>query len=231
MADSSPASLRRQWQLSLALDLEHRFLSDLPAAPAKDLARLLGEELLAAADRLDVLTDARLSLFAAGQEDALGPAAVIHLHLPESRLAGLLEAARFLDHSENALTTRYYESLASAMARIADVGALGNVLRRLPPGRALLVAIDAICLDRPEFIATYVWHPEFHAEGAAALLRLASTTSQRKGSTCSTSSGPRAVPPSTSGPSTAARCCVTSRSPAEGGELDRRAPGRPGSPA
>jgi nucleoside phosphorylase/tetratricopeptide (TPR) repeat protein len=172
VAETAPASLRRLWTLSLALDLEYRFLSDLPAVPAGALAQLLGEELLAAADRLDVITDARLSLFAAGQEDALAPTAVIQLRMPESRLAGLLEAARFLDHSHNELTTPYYESLASAHARIADVYAVGEVLQRLPPGRALLAAIDAICLDRPELVATYVRHEAFHAEGALALLRL-----------------------------------------------------------
>ena len=172
VADTTPASLLRLWKLSLALDLEYRFLSDPPAAPEKALAQLLGEELLAAAERLDVITDARLSLFAAGQESALAPAAVIQLRMPESRLSELLEATRFLDHSPNELTTPYYESLASAHARIADVYALGEVLSRLPPGRALLAAIDAICLDRPELIATYVWHEAFCAEGALALLRL-----------------------------------------------------------
>ncbi len=174
LADLTPQAIRRQWELSLALRLERPYFSALPFACSSSLAVLLGAELDAAADRLDLITGARLSLFADGANEALAADMIarLRLQLPKSRLADLLEAAAFLDHTDHDLVRPYYESVASAYARIADASALGNLLLRLPPGRSLLAAIDAVCFNRPSVIATYLWERPFRAEGVFALLRL-----------------------------------------------------------
>jgi tetratricopeptide (TPR) repeat protein len=167
---ASSDALTRLWQISLALSLEYRFLPALPAAPAKALADLLGARLAAAADHLTVETDARLLRFALGRDDA--SPAVTALQLPESRLARLLEIDRFFEHARHRFSDAYYDEIASAFARIAAPFDLGNVLLKLEPGSALISALDAVCLDRPECIAAYVWHAAFCAEGAHTLLQL-----------------------------------------------------------
>ena len=166
----SPAALARVWRLSLALYQEYRFLAALPVAPAEALAKVLGEELQAAAPRLTAETDARLLRFAAGRSDAWP--AIPTLQLPASRLARLLEAERYFEHARHHVSDWYYDALASAFARIAEPWALGEVLRTLEPGSALLSALHAVCLDHPEVIADYAFYPPFHAEGAFALLQL-----------------------------------------------------------
>lgn len=171
LAAATPEAVRRAWRLALALSLQWRFLAALPASPAKDLSDLLGNELREAAGRLDVVTDAKLSLFGSGQEATLAPSLVRPLPMPESRLSDVLEAQAFLNHADHSIADGYYETVADAFARIAEIHALGEMLRLLPAGRALLAAIDAIWRNRPEDIATYVWHPAFQAEGAFALLR------------------------------------------------------------
>jgi len=167
---ASPDELHRLWQVSLALSLDYRFLPALPAAPAKALADLLGATLAAAADHLTLETDARLLRFALGRDDA--SPAVTPLQLPESRFARLLEIERFFEHARHRFSDAYYDAMASAFACIAGPIDLGNVLLKLEPGSALISALDAVCLDRPEYIATYVWHSAFCAEGAYTLLQL-----------------------------------------------------------
>jgi hypothetical protein len=112
---------------------------------------LLGSELVAASDQLDFLTGARLVQFSDGvDEPAVAKLlALTRVHMPESRLATLLAAASFFDRAHRPLVEPYYETLISAFVRTANVSAIGNLLLQLPPGRALLAAIDAICLDRP----------------------------------------------------------------------------------
>jgi nucleoside phosphorylase/tetratricopeptide (TPR) repeat protein len=168
-ADTTEA-LARTWEVSLALDLEYRFLPALPAAPAKALATLLGEKLLGAAPRLAVDTDLRLLRFAFGRAD--GSPVIPSLQLPASRLARLLDVDRFFDHAHHQFSDWYYDEVASAFARTADDLALVTVLRELAPGSALIAALDAVRLDRPEFIAAYTGHPSFHSEGAFALIQL-----------------------------------------------------------
>jgi adenosylhomocysteine nucleosidase len=167
---ASPDELARLWKLSLALNIEYRFLPALPAAPAKALADLLGKELEAAADGLTLEKDIRLLRFAVGQADA--PTALPPLQLPASRFAGLLAVEDFFEHARHRYSDWYYDSVARALARVADAFALGNVLLKLEPGSALIAALDAVWLDHPEFIATYAWHPAFQAEGAFTLLQL-----------------------------------------------------------
>ena len=169
---TTPSALGRLWKLSLALSLDYRFLLALPPAPAKALADLLRDELLAAAGKLTVETDARLALSAAGGDEALAAAAIPSLRMPASRLGDLLEAERLFDGYRHGLAIPYYDTLAAAYARIADVFDLGNLLLKLDPGSAVLAALEVVWRDRPEFIASYVWHPELHAEGAFALLQL-----------------------------------------------------------
>jgi adenosylhomocysteine nucleosidase len=164
------AALIRLWKLALALDLEHRFLPVLPVTPAKALAAALGEVLQVAAARLTVASDTRLLQFAFERRDGL--AAIPSLRLPASRLAGLLEVDCFFDRAHHRFSNWYYDAVASAFARIADEFVLGDVLRELEPGSALIAALDALRLDRPELIASYTWHPSFHAEGAFTLIRL-----------------------------------------------------------
>ncbi len=167
---ASPADLSRLWKISLALDVEYRFLPALPMGVAEALAKLLGAELEAAAEHLTLERDVRLLRFALGGDD--DSLAVPPLPLPPSRFARLLEVDRFFDHARHYQSNWYYDSVASAFARIAKVDALGNALLKLEPGSALISALDAVYLDRPEFIATYVWHSALHAEGAFALLQL-----------------------------------------------------------
>lgn len=167
---TGPTALSRLWKISLALHLEYRYLPALPAGPAKSLADLLGRELANATARLTVETDIQLLGFAAGRED-VAPA-IPALQLPASRLARLLEVERFFEHARHYVSDWYYDTVASAFVRVADKYALADVLRKLEPGSALISALDAVCLDRPEFIATYVGHIPLHAEGAYALLQL-----------------------------------------------------------
>ncbi len=169
------AGLERLWKLSLALWLEDRFLTALPAAAAGVLADAISAALLAASDKLSAITDARLALFAAGQDATITATPIQPLRLSESRLSGLLEADRFFDHAGNGPGEPYYSDLASALARVGDVYQLGNVLAKLAPCAALIAALETVASHRPEFIATYVWHPSFHAEGAFALLQLRQT--------------------------------------------------------
>ena len=168
---ATPEALMRVWQVSLALYLEYRFLPALPAKPAERLAEKLGQELLAAADQLGVETDAELLRFALGRED--GPR-IMPLQLPASRLARLLESERFLEHTRYRPGDSYHDTMASALARLApDPFKVGNVLREIRPGSALLAALESIALDRPEFVAWYAFNQRFHAEGAFTLLQLA----------------------------------------------------------
>jgi nucleoside phosphorylase len=165
---ATPNELARLWKMSLALNVEYRFLPALPTAPAKALADLLGKELEAAADRLTAETDARLLLFVQGHLDG-----VIHsLPLPASRFARLLAVERFFRHARHQFSDWYYDSVARAFVRLADVAALGNALLKLEPGSALISALDAIASHRPDFIASYTFHPAFHAEGAFTLFQL-----------------------------------------------------------
>jgi nucleoside phosphorylase len=166
----APAALMRLWQVSLALQLEYRFLQAMPEAPAEALAQKFGEELLNAADRLDVDTDILMLQFAVGRTDW---PRIMPLRLPASRFARLLEVDRFFEHARQMPGGSYYDAMASAFARIApDPFVLGNVLLKLHPGSAVLSALESVALDRPEFVATYVWHSGFHAEGAFTLLQL-----------------------------------------------------------
>jgi nucleoside phosphorylase/tetratricopeptide (TPR) repeat protein len=165
-------TLEHLWKLSLALWLEGRFFALLPAAPAKVLAELLGAALLAASGKLKAITDVRLALFAAGQDAVITTAPIQSQRLPQSRLSDLLELEQFFDHSGSRPGEPYYSTLASAFSRIADVYSLGNVLLKLDASAALLAALEAVVDHRPDFIAIYVWHPSFHAEGAFALLQL-----------------------------------------------------------
>ena len=168
---ATPDGLVRLWKIALALSVEYRFLPALPVGPAKALADLLGKELEAAADRLTLEKDIRLLRFAVGQPDT--PAALPQQALPASRFAELLAAEDFFDHARHRYSDWYYDSVARAFARLAaDPFALGNVLLKLKPGSAVIAALDAVSLDRPEFIATYAWHSGYHAEGAILLQHL-----------------------------------------------------------
>jgi nucleoside phosphorylase len=170
-----PDELARLWKISLALDLEYRFLSALPDAPARALANLLAKELEAAAEQLTLERDLRLLRFALGAADAAPT--IPPLPLPASRFAQLLAVENFFEHARHQFSDWYYDSVARALARLtADPFALGNVLLKLEPCSALISALDAIWLDRQELIAIYAWHPAYHAEGAFLLLQLQQQT-------------------------------------------------------
>ena len=115
--------------------------------------------------------DARLLLFAPGKETP-APADASSPGLPVSRLAALLQADHFFEHAGHHVGDWYYDHVAWAFAQLADDVTLGNALRRLEPCSAVLAALDAAGLDRPELIAAYAFHPAFHAEGAYALGQL-----------------------------------------------------------
>ena len=168
---TTPAALNRLWRIALALKLDYRFLLALPATPAGELAELLRHELESAADALTPEADARLLLFAPGQETP-APADASSPGLPVSRLAALLQADRFFEHARHHVGDGYYDHVAWAFALLADDITLGNALSKLEPCSAVLAALDTAGLDRPELIATYAFHPAFHAECAYALGQL-----------------------------------------------------------
>lgn len=170
-AQPDSASLARLWKLALSLEVGDAFVDQLPSAACKTLAEALATELNQALGYLGVLTDARLEFFAEGQQiptDFVIP----ETSLPHSRLTSLLEAQRFMEHHHQGLSDHYFEDVAKAFTSMADTFPLGEILRHLPPGRAHSAAVEQILRTRPELIATYVWHPAFHAEGAFLLLQL-----------------------------------------------------------
>ena len=166
------SSLVRLWQVARVLESDEPFLEQLPAIEKKILASALARELTGAIEYLDVQTDAQLEFFAEGQDDVHLSRIVRDLGLPSSRLTSLLQADAFLDNMHRQLGDFYFDDVAAAFATVADVYSLGEMLKKLPPGRALFSAVDQVCRRRPELVATYVWHLSFHAEGAFALLQL-----------------------------------------------------------
>jgi len=170
-AAGDSTTLIREWRLARALHTDEPFLRQLSSEARRVLATALSAELLDAAGELDVRTDTTLLLFGEGRGDeVLGYYA--RAPLPASRLCDLLTAEGWLEHLHHGIGCDYFEDVAAAYALIADAFPLGETLKRLPPGRAFFAAIDRISLLRPELIATFVWHPAFHAEGAFALLQL-----------------------------------------------------------
>ena len=172
IASPTSTSLNRLWRIARTLELDECFLDQLPHAARRALADALGDELSDAAAHLDVKTDAELEFFAEGQENIPLDRVVRDLGLPASRLTALLQADGFLDHMHRHIGDHYFDDLAEAFAAVADAVPLGEMLKQLPPGRALFAAVDRMCRRRPELIATYVWHSAFHPEGAFALLQL-----------------------------------------------------------
>lgn len=164
--------LRRLWRLARALELESAFLDQLPSFARKTLADVLEVELTTAIEHLDVKTDTKLEFFAEGHDDVSFEEVPRALPLPSSRLTSLLATKGFQEHLPREFGGHYFDHVAAAYARVAETYSLGDLLKRLPPGRTLFAAIERICRYRPELIATYLWHPAYHAEGAFALLQL-----------------------------------------------------------
>ncbi|MBI5536026.1 MAG: 5'-methylthioadenosine/S-adenosylhomocysteine nucleosidase [Deltaproteobacteria bacterium] len=160
----------RAWRVSRALEIGDAFLSQLTASVRRSLAASLANELSSALASLSAQVDLQLEWFAEGIE---GSSAVEHRSgLPPSRLTALLEAEFCLQHSHQEIADQYYEDLAWAFALVGECLQIGELLKQLPPGRTFEALVDAIAHSRPEMVATYVWHPAFHAEGAFALLQL-----------------------------------------------------------
>jgi nucleoside phosphorylase len=165
-------SLERLWKLARALEVNHAFVDQLPSVARKTLAEALRSELVEALEYLGVLSDARLEFFAEGHDDVSPELAIREMSLPRSRLASLIATKHFLDHHHREIADHYFDDLAAAFASVADAFPLADFLRQLPPGRAHLAAVEQVWRRRPELIATYVWHPTYHAEGAYLLLQL-----------------------------------------------------------
>jgi nucleoside phosphorylase/tetratricopeptide (TPR) repeat protein len=164
--------LRRRWELARALRVDGQFIGQLSDCSRQALAANLLGELLGSLDEIDLLTDLRLNLFIEGLSDEDAEAQALALLQCSSRLKQIVHAKNAIRRVEHVLGDEYVVDITRACVHVLDAYPLGDLLQKLPPGKALLSALEAVCTDRPELLATYVWHCAYPAEGAFVLLQL-----------------------------------------------------------